>query len=136
MSDRLKIVAIIIFFEIASYLSLSITPRDDTYYLVTGAFSLGIIPCILHVNSEKLGLSVGFLAVLVVIFQGVGYLIYHKEYPVWIYNSAIKILLISQIAVIFHDWIQYERGTKDGDRSSVLPSSDIGSRTHLHEKTK
>lgn len=96
MLIRFKLAAILILFEIASYLALSIAPRNDVYYIVAGAFSFLIIPVIARVGSDQLIIDLLKLALIVLIFQFIGLLIYHFEFPVKVYNWAIHVLLTMQ----------------------------------------
>lgn len=96
MINRLKLAAILIVFEIASYFALSIAPRNDVYYIVAGAFSFLIIPVIAKVGSDQLVIDLLKLALFVLVFQLIGLLIYHFEFNIKVYNWAIHILLAAQ----------------------------------------
>lgn len=96
MLNRIKLAAILISFEIVSYLVLSIAPRTDVYYIVAGAFSFLILPVIAKVGSDQLVLDLLKLALIVLIFQLIGFLFYHFELPIKVYNWTIYILLAAQ----------------------------------------
>lgn len=96
MLTRFKLAAILIFFEIASYLALSIAPQNDVYYIVAGAFSFAILPVIAKVGSDQLVIDILGLALFVLVFQFIGLLIYHFRFEVKVYNWAIHILLTAQ----------------------------------------
>jgi len=96
MITRLKLAAILVIFEIASYLTLSIAPENDVYYIVAGAFSFLIIPVIAKVGSDQLVIDLLKLALFVLVFQFIGLLIYHFRLEVQVYNWAIHILLAAQ----------------------------------------
>lgn len=96
MNTRLKLAAILVLFEIASYFALSITPRDDMYYLVAGAFSFFVIPCLARCGSDQLIIDLIILALFMLVFQFVGFVIYHARLPVEIYNWAIHVILFTQ----------------------------------------
>lgn len=96
MLNRLKLAAILILFEIVSYFVLSIAPRDDSYCVIAGAFSFLIIPVIAKVGSDQLVIDMLKLALIVLIFQFIGLLIYHFDLNEKVYNWAIHILLSLQ----------------------------------------
>jgi len=111
MITRLKLAAILIFFEVVSKLVLDLIPREnisfsflgsiftmspDIYYIVAGAFSFLILPIFAKVGSYQEVIDVLLLALFVLAFQFIGGLIYHFELPIWIYNGSIKVLLILQ----------------------------------------
>lgn len=96
MLNRLKLGAILVFFEITSWLALNITPRDDTYFFVAGIFSFLILPVIARVGSYREVTEVLFLALFVLGSQFIGGLFYWFDFPMWIYNVAIKTLLVLQ----------------------------------------
>ena len=96
MISRLKLAAILILFEIVSYFVLSISPRNDVYYIIAGAFSFLIIPVIAKVGCDQLVIDLLKLALFVLIFQFIGLLIYNFEFDVRVYNWAIHILLTAQ----------------------------------------
>lgn len=96
MIARLKLATILIFFEIVSYLVLSIAPRTDVYCIVAGAFSFLIIPAIAKVGSDQLVVDMIKLALIVLIVQLIGLLIYHFYLNGEVYNWAIHILLALQ----------------------------------------
>jgi hypothetical protein len=105
MNERIKLAAILIFFEIVSYLTLSLTPRDESYYLVALVFSYLIIFVFSKTSKSHLTLILTSLAFLVLLVQILGYAFYHLKFPIWIYNNAIHLLLASQFALLFTDWI-------------------------------
>lgn len=96
MIARLKLASILILFEIASAYILSIAPATDVYYIIAGAFSFLILPVIAKVGNDQLVIDLLKLALFVLVFQFIGLLIYHFEFPVEVYNSAIRTLLATQ----------------------------------------
>jgi hypothetical protein len=97
MANRLKLGMILILFEVISDYFLKLAPSGDLYYLIAGAFSFLIIPVIAQVGKDQLVIDLLELALLVLITQFIGFIIYHTRLPVTIYNYAIYILLILQI---------------------------------------
>jgi hypothetical protein len=99
MNVRLKLCAVLVFFQAVSYFALQLTPRNDLYYFVAGLFSFLILPAIAKIGSYQEVIDVLFLALIMLGFQFIGGMIYHfdeLEIPIWIYNGAIKILLALQ----------------------------------------
>lgn len=96
MKRRIQLFAILILFEIVSALALEIAPRDETYYLVAGAFSFLILPFIAAVGSDQLVIDLLYLALIMLVFQFIGFLVYHFRFSVGIYNYPIRFLLAAE----------------------------------------
>jgi hypothetical protein len=101
MIQRIQLAIILIFFEVVSFLVLSITPRDGNYYLVTGAFSLLIMPCIYLTENTSLRTDMILLSLLVVITQIIGFYLYKEYVTGKIYNVIIYLLLACQVVRLF-----------------------------------
>jgi hypothetical protein len=96
MLDRLKLAAILIAFEIASYYILLLVPQNEMYYLVAGLLSFFIIPTIAKVGSDQLVIDLLSLALIMLVFQFIGLITYHLRLPVEFYNWPIHGLVIAQ----------------------------------------
>lgn len=101
MNSRFKLAVILVLFEIASKLALSITPRDDNYYLVAAGFSFFILPFIARTGKDQLVIDILGLALAGLVCQGFGVIFYHSEIPIFIYNWSIGVLLACQFARLF-----------------------------------
>jgi len=96
MITRLKLASILICFEIVSDYFLKLAP-NDMYYLIAGAFSFLIIPMIAKGGNDQLVIDLLALALIMLAFQFVGFLIYHFRLQVEIYNYTIYTILFLQI---------------------------------------
>jgi hypothetical protein len=101
MINRLKLGAILLFFEVTSWLALSITPRDDAYYIVAGCFSLCIIFVFGLVGDDKLVEDMELLGLISLFIQFFGYISYHLRFYIELYNYSILILLSLQFIRLF-----------------------------------
>lgn len=101
MLDRLKLAAILIAFEIASYYILLLAPQNELYYLIAGAFSFLIIPTIAKVGSDQLVIDLLSLALIMLVFQFIGLITYHLRLPVELYNWPISGLVYAQFLRLF-----------------------------------
>ena len=97
MITRLKLAAILIFFEVVSDYVLNFVQNGDTYYLIAGAFSFLIIPTIAKIGNDQLVIDLLWLALFMLAFQFIGFLIYHFRLPVAIYNYTIYLILTLQL---------------------------------------
>lgn len=96
MITRLKLATILILFEVVSDYFLKLAP-NEMYYLIAGAFSFLIIPIIAKVGNDQLVIDLLALALFMLAFQFIGFLIYHLRLPVEIYNYTIYLILFLQI---------------------------------------
>lgn len=93
---RIKLFFLLLAFELFSWVILGFAPRNEAYYIIAGLFSFAIIPAIATLGSMQIVLDVLLLAVLGLITQFIGLLIYYLSFPVSIYNHLIEILLAAQ----------------------------------------
>lgn len=96
MITRIKLASILICFEIVSDYFLKLAP-SEMYYVIAGAFSFLIIPMIAKVGNDQLVIDLLALALIMLAFQFIGFLIYHFRLPVGIYNYTIYTILFLQI---------------------------------------
>lgn len=135
MIQRIKLGSILIFFEIISYLTLSITPRDETYFMVAGAFSLLIMPCFYFTKATLLRTDMMILSLLVVIAQIVGFYLYKEYVSGQIYNIAIYFLLACQVLRLFIVRA-YDGGYPIADGISLFRGDTFNRSTYSNQNTK
>jgi hypothetical protein len=135
MNQRIKLAIILFVFEIVSKLALSITPRDETYFLVAGAFSLLIMPCIYLTENTSLRTDMMVLALLVVITQVVGFYLYKEYVTGKIYNVIIYLLLACQVVRLLIVRA-YDGGYPIANSFSLLHRDTFNRNPHSNQNTK
>lgn len=94
---RVNAALILIVMEFMSILALNATPRDDSYYLVCGAFNLAIIWLLTATSNCQLVADLQKLNFLALCFQAFGFISYWLSIPIFYYNIAIHALNFIQI---------------------------------------
>jgi len=117
MLSRIKLAAILVFFEVASSFVLSRLPNGEylhftivgsnfavspvIYFFVAGAFSFAILPVIASVGSDQLVIDLLALALIMLVFQFIGLLAYHFDLPANIYQWPVHGLVYAQFLRLF-----------------------------------
>jgi hypothetical protein len=112
MIARFKLLVILIVFEVASSFILSRLPSGDylqftilsekfsispvIYFYIAGAFSFAIIPLIAEVGKDQLAIDILGLALIMLVFQFVGLIIYHFDLHADLYQWPIHGLVLAQ----------------------------------------
>lgn len=135
MIDRIKIGLIILFFELSSKFALSYTP-PDFYIIVCVAFSVLIIPCYFVIGWCSLSKDMAGLALVNLFIQFFGLYSYHQDLPSMIYNNAIFIFVIIQVARLLIVRSSDARGANQNGGGLILHRDVLDCCTNYHEKTK
>lgn len=112
MLNRFKLAAILILFEVASSFVLSRLPNGDylhftilgaefqispiIYFYISAAFSFAILPAIATVGSDQLVIDILSLALIMLVFQFVGLIVYHFDLPAELYQWPMRGLVAAQ----------------------------------------
>lgn len=94
---RLNAALILMLMEFASILALKMTPRDDSYYLVCGAFNLAIIIVLGKTSRAGLIRDLQIINLVALVVQFGGFLSYWYDAPIQLYNCAIHLLSLVQV---------------------------------------
>lgn len=94
---RVKAALILMLIELLSILALNATPRDDSYYLVCGAFNLMIIWLLPAASNVGLIADLQRINFIALCFQAFGFISYWLSIPIYYYNFAIHALNFIQI---------------------------------------
>lgn len=117
MLSRFKLAAILMSFEVASYIVLSCLPNGEylrfailgsnfavspaIYFFIAGAFSFAILPVIASVGSDQLVIDLLKLALIMLVFQFVGLIAYYFDLPANIYQWPVHGLVYAQFLRLF-----------------------------------
>lgn len=112
MLTRFKLLAILAAFEVASSFILSRLPSGDylhftilgekftispiIYFYISAAFSFAVLPFIAAVGSSKLVIDILALALIMLVFQFVGLIVYQFDLHAAFYQWPVYVLVIAQ----------------------------------------
>ncbi len=112
MLNRIKLLAILVLFEVASSFILTRLPSGEylhltilganlvispiIYFHIAAAFSFAIIPVIASIGSDQLVIDLLSLALIMLVFQFVGMIVYHFELPSAFYEWPVHGLVTAQ----------------------------------------
>lgn len=112
MLSRFKLLAVLVFFEAASSFVLSRLPNGEylrftilgaqfsispiIYFYIAAAFSFAILPVIAAVGKDQLVIDLLSLALIMLVFQFVGLIVYHFDLPAEFYQWPVHGLVYAQ----------------------------------------
>jgi hypothetical protein len=112
MLSRFKLLAILVLFQVASSFILSRLPNGDyfhftilgeelsispiIYFYVAGAFSFAILPIIAAVGKDQLVIDILGLALIMLVFQFIGLIVYKFDLLAEFYQWPIRGLVMLQ----------------------------------------
>lgn len=104
MLNRLKLGAILVLFEVASWSILHLIPKEsftfflfgsgftlspDIYYIVAGVFSFLILPVIAKAGCDQLVIDILRLALIVIVMQFAGFIFYNAYFFLELFKISI-----------------------------------------------
>ena len=100
-SNRIAAAISLIFIEITAAICLNYVHRDDSYYIVCGAFNCLHIVILWLIGESLIIKDIMMLSILSFIIQIFGFISYHCRIPITLYNLAIYVTVFLQILCLF-----------------------------------
>ena len=100
-SNRIAAAISLLFIEVVSAICLDYVPRDDSYYIVCGAFNLFHVYILLLIGESLIIKDLMMLSILSLIIQFFGFISYHCRISITLYNLAIYVTVFLQILRLF-----------------------------------